>query len=110
MVLSSESTWESGFSDDLGDWPGRYFLESYGSVYASAFPSLAWRLDKQWSVAGSAAITYTSYQQERRVANIFDPGLGDGRSKIDTDSVEYGFGPSTLYEYSEKTHWGLTHN
>jgi long-chain fatty acid transport protein len=151
MVLSSESTWESGFSeagstskssdssdtyvprvflvqpineelalsftllgvglsDDLGDWPGRYFLKSYDSLYASAFPSLAWRIDNQWSVAGSVAITYTSYQQERRVANILDPGFGDGRSEIETDSVEYGFGLATLYEYSDKTRWGLTYN
>ena len=71
----------TGFSDDLGDWPGRYFIESYDSVYISAFPSLAYRIDKQWSVAASAAITYSSFEQERAVRNIFDPGFGDGRSR-----------------------------
>ena len=151
MLLSSESTWESGFtgtgdkskshdssdtyvprlflvqpinedfafsftllgvgfSDDLGDWPGRYFIKSYDSLYASAFPSLAWRVNEQWSVAGSVAITYTSFKQERVVANIFDPGFGDGKSEIETDSIEYGFGLSTLYEHSDRTRWGLTYN
>ncbi len=100
----------TGFSDDLGDWPGRYFIERYDSVYISAFPSLAWRIDDQWSVAASAAVTYSSFEQERAVRNIFDPGFGDGRSKIEADSVEVGFGLSTLYQSSERTRWGLTYS
>jgi len=100
----------TGFSDDLGDWPGRYFIESYDSVYISAFPSLAYRIDKQWSVAASAAITYSSFEQERAVRNIFDQGFGDGRSKIEADSVEVGFGLSTLYQSSARTRWGLTYS
>ncbi len=44
----------TGISDDLGDWPGRYFIDSYDSVFVSAFPSLAYRVDDQWSVAVSA--------------------------------------------------------
>ena len=99
----------TGFSDDLGDWPGRYFIESYDSVYISAFPSLAYRVNEQWSVAASVAITYSSFKQERAVRNIFDPGFGDGRSEIETDSVEFGFGLSTLYQSSERTRWGLTY-
>jgi long-chain fatty acid transport protein len=100
----------TGFSDDLGDWPGRYFIESYDSVYVSAFPSVAYRIDKQWSVAASAAVTYSSFEQERAVRNVFDPGFGDGRSKIEADSVEFGFGLSTLYQSSARTRWGLTYS
>lgn len=99
----------AGFSDDLGNWPGRYFIESYDSVLMSAFPSLAYRINDQWSVAASLAISYSSFEQERAVRNIFDPGYGDGRSKIDTDSVEVGFGLSTLYQSSDSTRWGLTY-
>ncbi len=100
----------TGFSDDLGDWPGRYFIERYDSVYISAFPSLAYRIDDRWSVAASAAITYSSFEQERAVLNIFDPGFGDGRSRVEADSVEFGFGLSTLYQSSERTRWGLTYS
>jgi long-chain fatty acid transport protein len=99
----------AGFSDDLGDWPGRYFIESYDSIYVSAFPSIAYRINDQWSVAASAAITYSSFEQERAVRNIFDPGYGDGRSEIETDSVEFGFGLSALYQSSNRTRWGLTY-
>jgi long-chain fatty acid transport protein len=99
----------AGFSDDLGDWPGRYFIESYDSIYVSAFPSIAYRINDQWSVAASAAITYSSFEQERAVRNIFDPGYGDGRSEIETDSVEFGFGLSALYQSSNRTRWGLAY-
>jgi long-chain fatty acid transport protein len=100
----------TAFSDDLGDWPGRYFIQSYDSIFVSAFPSLAYRIDDRWSVAASAAITYSSFEQERAVRNIFDPGFGDGRSKLEADSVEVGFGLSALYQSSERTRWGLTYS
>ena len=99
----------TGFSDDLGDWPGRYFIKRYESVFVSAFPSVAYRIDNQWSVAASAAITYSKFEQERAVRNIFDPGFGDGRSKIEADSLEFGWGISTLCQSSERTRWGLTY-
>ena len=99
----------TGFSDDLGDWPGRYFIASYDSVFVSAFPSLAYRADNRWSVAASAAITYSSFEQERAVRNLFDPGFGDGRSRLEADSVEVGFGLSMLYQSSERTRWGLAY-
>jgi long-chain fatty acid transport protein len=100
----------TGISDDLGDWPGRYFIQSYDSLFVSAFPSLAYRIDHRWSVAASATITYSSFEQERAVRNIFDPGFGDGRSKVEADSVEVGFGLSMLYQSSERTRWGLTYS
>jgi long-chain fatty acid transport protein len=100
----------TGFSDDLGEWPGRYFIESYDSVFVSAFPSLAYRMDDRWSVAVSAAITYSSFQQQRAVRNVFDPGFGDGRSKLEADSVEVGFGLSMLCQSSERRRWGLTYS
>jgi long-chain fatty acid transport protein len=99
----------TGISDDLGNWPGRYFIQSYDSIFVSAFPSLAYRINDRWSVAASAAITYSSFEQERAVRNIFDPGFGDGRSKVEADSVEFGFGLSVLYQSSERTRWGLTY-
>ena len=100
----------TGFSDDLGEWPGRYFIKRYDSIYVSAFPSLAYRIDGQWSVAASAAITYTRFEQERAVRNIFDPGFGDGLSETEADSFELGFGLSALYQSSDRTRWGLSYN
>jgi len=99
-----------GFSDDFDDWPGRYFIESYESVSISAYPSIAYRINDRWSVAGSLALTYASFTQERAVANVLDPGFSDGSSELETDGLDVGFGLSTLYELSDRTRIGLAYN
>ena len=61
----------SGFSEDYDDgWPGRYFIEGYDLLYLSAFPSVATKFGEKLSVAGSLAITYTSYEQDKAVPNV----------------------------------------
>ncbi len=97
----------SGFSDDLGDWPGRYFIETYDSINISAFPSLAYKLTDKVSVAGSLALTYSIFDQERAISNVADPSYGDGSAKLETDGFDVGFGLSMLYEINDRTRWGL---
>ena len=99
-----------GYSDDFGDWPGRYFIESYDSLSISAFPSIAYRINDQWSVAASLALNYASFEQTRAVANVFDPGFGDGRSQLETDGMDVGFGLSSLYQISDQTRLGLVYS
>lgn len=99
----------SGFSDDFDDgWPGRYFIEEYDLINISAFPSIATKLTDKLSVAGSLALTYTSYEQLKAVPNL-DPGAGDGSLKIDADGITAGFALSALYEFSEQTRIGLVY-
>ena len=76
-----------GFSDYLEDWPGRYFIQSYDSIYISAFPSIAYRVSDKLSVAGGAQITYSSFDQERAVANIFDPGIGSRSGRFSNREI-----------------------
>ena len=99
----------AGFSDDFGDWPGKYFITSFDAVNINAFPSLAYRVNDKLSVAGSLAIGYSLYDQERAIANVFDPGLADGSASLETDGFSVGFGLSTLYEISDTTRWGLSY-
>jgi long-chain fatty acid transport protein len=99
----------AGFSDDFGDWPGRYVIESYDSLSISAFPSIAYRVNDKLSVAGSLTLSYSSYEQERRVANLLDPGFEDGKAELDTDGFDVGFGASMLYEIDDRTRWGVTY-
>ncbi len=99
----------SGFSEDFGaTWPGRYFIQDYDLLYISAFPSIATKLNEQWSIAGSLAITYTSYEQNKAVVNIDDP-TNDGRLNIDTDGFTLGFALSALYEASDRTRYGFSY-
>lgn len=99
----------SGLSEDFGeDWAGRYFIQEYSLLYISAFPSLATKINDKLSVAGSLAITYTSFEQDRAVANVDEP-TQDGKLNIDTDGFTVGFGLSALYEVNEKTRFGLVY-
>ena len=98
-----------GFSEDFGDdWPGRYFMQDYELLYVSAFPSIAYRVNDQWSVAISAAVTYTSYEQTKAILNL-EPGFGDGQLEIDADGFTIGFSVSALYEHSSRTRFGLVY-
>ena len=99
-----------GFSEDYPDgWAGRYFIEEYELLYISAFPSIATKLTDKLSVAGSLAMTYTSFEQSKAVLNR-DPGAGDGRMKIDADGLTVGFSVSGLYEFTERTRFGMSYN
>ena len=98
----------SGFSDDFGDWIGRYFIKEYELIYLSAFPSLATKLTDKLSVAGSLAITYSNYTQVKAVPNVDDP-LQDGRLDIEADGFTVGFSLSGLYEFSDRTRFGLVY-
>ena len=99
----------AGFSDEYGDnWIGRYFIQEYALLYISAFPSIATKLTDKLSVAGSLAITYTSYEQDKAVPNVDDP-LQDGKLNIDTDGFTVGFSVSALYETSDRTRFGFVY-
>ena len=114
MVMPLKNDWHFGFtvlgsgsSDDYDDgWPGRYFIEEYSLVYLSAFPSIAKQVTDKLSLAGSLAITYTSYEQIKAVPNV-DPGFGDGQLTIDADGGTVGFSLSMLYEFSAQTRFGV---
>ena len=60
------------------------------------------------SIAGSLALTYTTYEQRKAVPNI-DPGYGDGTLRVDTDGLSVGFGLSALYEFNENTRLGFNY-
>lgn len=116
MVMPLKNDWFFGFtilgsgsSDDYPDgWPGRYFIEEYSLVYLSAYPSIAKKVNDKLSLAASLALTYTSYEQIKAVPNL-DPGLGDGRLKIEADGGTVGFSLSSLYEFSDRTRVGLVY-
>lgn len=116
LVMPLRNDWFFGFtvlgtafSDEYApNWPGRYFILDYELLNISAFPSIARKINEQWSVAFSLALTYSTYEQTKAVPNI-DPGFGDGALKVDNDDITGGFALSTLYERSDKTRFGLVY-
>jgi long-chain fatty acid transport protein len=116
MVIPFKENWwfgftiqGAGFSEEFDDnWPGRYFLQEYELLYISAFPSIATKLTDRLSVAGSLALTYTSYDQRKAIPNI-DPGYGDGSLLVETDGLSVGFSLSMMYDISERTRFGAVY-
>lgn len=116
MVMPFREDWRfgftvlgNGFAEDYGDdWAGRYLMQEYELVYISAFPSIARKITDKLSVAGSLALTYTTYEQTKAVPNI-DPGYGDGSLNVDTDGLSVGFGLSALYEFNDRTRMGFNY-
>lgn len=97
-----------GFSDDFGDWRGRYIIQEYSLAYISAYPSIATKLTDKLSVAGSAMLTYTVFEQDKAVLNL-DPGFGDGGLNLDADGWTAGWSVSMLYEFSDRTRLGAVY-
>ena len=54
-----------GYSEDFGDWPGRYVIESYDALSVSAYPSIAYKVNDKLSLAASLSIAYATFEQER---------------------------------------------
>ena len=99
-----------GFSDDFGeDWGGRYLIQDYTLAYVSLYPSIATKLTDKLSVAASLMITYTTFEQNKAVANILDPGLEDGALNLEADGWTGGWSVSALYEFSAQTRLGFVY-
>jgi long-chain fatty acid transport protein len=116
VVMPIRENWWFGFTvqgagvseEFQDDWPGRYFLQEYELLYISAFPSIATRLTDKLSVAGSLALTYTTYDQRKAVPNV-EPGLGDGSLQLESDDLTVGFGLSMMYDISARTRFGAVY-
>jgi long-chain fatty acid transport protein len=97
-------------SEDYGDdWEGKYTIEEYDLLFISAYPSLAYKVNDKWSVAGSLAGSYTSYEQKASIPNPLPLDSPDGKLDIDADGFTMGFGFSTLYEFTPKTRIGFNY-
>jgi long-chain fatty acid transport protein len=100
-------------SEDYGDeWVGKYAIQEYDLVFISAYPSIAYKVTDEWSVAASVAGSYTRFEQKAAFRNVPEAGNlnpDDGRLDVDADGFTAGFGVSTLYEFTDKTRIGFNY-
>lgn len=99
----------SGFGSDYGDdWAGRYYTDSFSLVYVGMTPSIAYRINDQWSVGGALNATY-SYSKTKTRINNPEPGQPDGKLEYDADSLGITGTLSVLYQLSDRTRFGLAY-
>lgn len=119
IIKPLSDKWYFGFSmlaytvsDEYGEGEGRFVIEDYDLLFISAYPSIAYKMTDKWSVAASLAGTYTSYEQNSRLANLPEPGNPnprDAKLEIDADGYTLGYGFSTLYEFTDRTRIGFNY-
>ena len=89
------------------DWVGRYYIQEGALVGLSFVPSIAYRLNPEWSVGASVNAMYGKLRAQVAVNNLGGP---DGMLVV--DDYEWGFGGTlgVLYEPSARTRFGLAWN
>ena len=91
--------------DPDDDWVGRYAVTETTLAILNLEPSLAFRINEQWSIGAGVDIQYATFEQKLAVAR---PGpIADGEAAIDGDSWDVGFSASVLWEPLETTRFGL---
>jgi long-chain fatty acid transport protein len=91
-----------GLALDFGDnWAGKNLVDNMALIAMTIQPTVAYRLDNQWSIGGGLTANYGYFKLERE-------RLGGGGSSQDDGDWSYGARLGVLYEPSKTTRIGLT--
>jgi len=105
--------WAFGFSitapsglalDYDNNWVGRYYTTRVQLVVLNIEPSVAFKINDNWSLGAGLDIQYANFEQDLAV-NL--PGPVDGSALISGDSWQVGFSLSVLWQPLETTRFGL---
>ncbi|MEA1947257.1 MAG: outer membrane protein transport protein [Thermodesulfobacteriota bacterium] len=86
------------------DWVGRYECQETSILIVTLTPSIAYRINDQWSISGGVNLMYGELELD---AAIPQSGLPDGQASLDGDDFDVGFSLSALFEPSKQTRIGV---
>jgi long-chain fatty acid transport protein len=99
----------AGIGTDYGnDWAGRYFATESSLVFVSAQPVVAYRVTDWLSLAAGASIMYVDSVSESAINNL-EPGLEDGRIRLELDGVDAGAVVAAMVEPWEGTRFAISY-
>ncbi len=89
---------------------GRYWAEEVELLVVSAMPSLAWRINNQWSVSVGVPVAFGMLNMDVAIPPLTDPDLPDGQARI-KDGKDYVFNLAggVLWELNDWFRLGLTY-
>ena len=89
---------------------GRYWAEEVELLVVSAMPSLAWRINNQWSVSVGVPVAFGMLNMDVAIPPLTDPDLPDGQARI-KDGKDYVFNLAggVLWELNDRFRLGLTY-
>jgi long-chain fatty acid transport protein len=113
--VSSDITLGMGLAGNFGlaleyddDWVGRYYVRESELIGISLLPSIAYKVNEQFSVGASLNAMYGTFEDKVAVNNIA-PGFADGSLKLDDKEWGWGANLAMLYELDPDTRFGLTY-
>jgi long-chain fatty acid transport protein len=101
-----------GLGLDYGDtWMGRYYVQNAELLSLGVNPSVAYKINDWLSVGGGATVLYGKLTQEAAVNNSAPPvrDPNDGKLKINSEDVGYGYNFGVLLEPGKDTRIGITY-
>ena len=89
-------------------WSGRYYSQEgeLGTVFLNT--GVGYRLNNWLSIGGGISIVYGELYQEVAIKNLGSM-QSDGKNKLDSDDVGYGFNLGVLAELNKRTRFGLSY-
>ncbi len=109
LSVSAASFFGLGIEYDE-DWAGRYFVQEASFLTFVINPGIGYRINKWLSLGGGATVLYSKLDQKTAINNqVTDPGVSDGKIKIDDDDLGYGFNLGILIEPREDLRFSLTY-
>lgn len=94
--------------DYADDWVGRYYVQETSLQAASIQPTLAYKMNDQFSVGAGVGILYGMFDDKVAINNI-NPLDGDGRLKLSDEDWSVQFNLGLMYEPTPGTRLGLTY-
>lgn len=88
---------------------GRYWAEEVDLLIAAAMPSLAWRVNDQWSVSVGIPVAFGALDMDVAIPPLAGPGP-DGQARIsDGQDIVVNISAGVLWELSDRSRLGLTY-
>jgi long-chain fatty acid transport protein len=90
-------------------WVGRYYTTEGELIGLSVMPTVAYRINDQFSVGAGLNCMYGMFSTKVAINNI-DPNSEDGQLKLKDDDFGFGANVGILFELSEATRFGVTYS
>ncbi len=88
---------------------GRYWAEKVELLIIAAMPSLAWRVNDQWSVSVGIPVAFGSLEMDVAIPPLVGTGA-DGQARISNgNDIVFNISAGVLWELSDRSRLGLTY-
>lgn len=100
-----------GLSTSYKDgWVGRYYALDSELMTINIAPTVAYKLNDQFSIGGNVQMQYATARLTNNVTSpLLPPGTPDSLAKLSGDDVAFGWGLGAMWEPTEDTRLGVNY-